>query len=132
MPATCSPYRRFSAEEPVSSSCTVVVHPDHDPEEFDRLLDEHHYLGSRCQAGDYLRQRIYFNGDLVGLLSWGTSCYALKDRDEYIGWNDRLRAERLKLVVQNRRFLLLTKKGEHPNLASQSLAAALKVLPQQW
>ena len=65
MPATCSPYRRFSAEEPVSSSCTVVVHPDHDPEEFDRLLDEHHYLGSRCQAGDYLRQSIYFNGDLV-------------------------------------------------------------------
>lgn len=131
MPATFKPYRRLSAEKSVSSS-TVVVHPDHDPEEFDRLLEENHYLGSRCQAGDYLRQRIFNNGKLVGLLSWGASCYALKDRDEHIGWNDRLRAERLKLVVQNRRFLLLSEKGEHPNLASQSLAAALKVLPAQW
>lgn len=132
MPATFKLYLRSSAEESISSSSTVVVHPDHNPEEFDRLLDEHHYLGSRCQAGDYLRQRIYMNGDLVGLLSWGASCYALKDRDKYIGWNDRLRGERLKLVVQNRRFLLLSEKGEHPNLASQSLAAALKALPKQW
>lgn len=132
MPARYNPYRRQPAEESSSSSSTAVVHPDHDPEEFDRLLDERHYLGSRCQAGDYLRQRIYMNGDLVGLLSWGACCYALKDRDEHIGWNDRLRGERLKLVVQNRRFLLLSEKGEHPNLASQSLAAALKVLPKQW
>ena len=132
MPATYNPYRRCPVEEPTSSKPSVVVHPDHDPEEFDRLLDEHHYLGSRCQAGDYLRQRIFMDGDLVGLLSWGACCYALKDRDEYIGWNDRVRAERQKLVVQNRRFLLFTGKGEHPNLASQSLAAGLRVLHTHW
>lgn len=111
---------------------SVHVHIDHDPEEFDQLLEDHHYLGSRCQGGDFLRQRIFLNGDLVGLLAWGACCYALKDRDAHIGWNDRLRAERQKLVVQNRRFLLLGKKGEHPNLASQSLAAALRALPEQW
>src|SRR5207249_11260915 len=41
-------------------------------------------------------------------------------------------AERLKLVVQNRRFLLLHDKGEQPNLASQALAAACRELTAQW
>jgi hypothetical protein len=132
MPALYNPYRRISPAEPTAAKSEVVVHPDHDPKEFDRLLDEHHYLGSRCQAGDYLRQRIYLKGDLVGLLCWGACCHSLKDRDLHIGWNDRLRAERQKLVVQNRRFLLLKKKGEHPNLASQSLAAGLRALSGHW
>jgi hypothetical protein len=30
------------------------------------------------------------------------------DRDEWIGWTQRQRAERLGLIVQNRRFLVLT------------------------
>jgi hypothetical protein len=38
----------------------------------------------------------------------------------------------LKLIVQNRRFLLLAPKGEFPNLASQAMGAALRVLPEQW
>jgi hypothetical protein len=63
---------------------------------------------------------------------WGPAAYRLKDRERWIGWNDALRAERLKLVVQNRRFLLLHAKGAEPNLASQALAAALRALPAQW
>jgi hypothetical protein len=39
---------------------------------------------------------------------------------------------RLKLMVQNRRFLLLTAKGQTPNLASQVLGAVLRVLPAHW
>lgn len=62
----------------------------------------------------------------------GACCYALKDRDSQIGWNPTQRAERQKLVVQQRRFLLLTEAGEYPNLASQVLGAAVRVLPEQW
>jgi hypothetical protein len=40
--------------------------------------------------------------------------------------------ERLKLIVQNRRFLLLTAKGQETNLASQVLAAALAAVPAHW
>jgi hypothetical protein len=40
--------------------------------------------------------------------------------------------ERLKLVVQNRRFLVLASKGQSPNLASQAMGAALRALPEQW
>lgn len=42
------------------------------------------------------------------------------------------RLERLKLVVQNRRFLLLRAKGQSPNLASQVMGAVLRALPEQW
>ncbi len=68
----------------------------------------------------------------MGLLAWGSACYALKDRDQYIGWSPTLRAERQKLIVQNRRFLLLTEKGTQPNLASRILGAATMALPEQW
>ena len=49
-----------------------------------------------------------------------------------MGWNGAMAAERLKLVVQNRRHLLLVDRGAEPNLASAALAAACRVLPGQW
>jgi hypothetical protein len=95
-------------------------------------MGRHHYLGAGRAVGDYLRQIVEADGRPVALLAWGPACYALKDRDLWISWSAPQRVERLKLVVQNRRFLLLTEKGQSPNLASQALAAALRALPQQW
>lgn len=100
--------------------------------EYDRLLDEHHYLGSDHPVGDYLRQVVYEAGEPVALLSWGSACYALADRDLHIDWDATHRAERQKLVVQNRRYCLLVPKGSRPNLASRALAAAFRALPGQW
>jgi hypothetical protein len=99
---------------------------------FDQQLGEHHYLGAGRPVGDYLRQVVSWQGKPVALLVWGPACYALKDRDLWISWSACQRVERLKLVVQNRRFLLLTPKGGARNLASQVLGAALRVLRQQW
>lgn len=99
---------------------------------FDDLLGKHHYLGAGQPVGDYLRQVVELDGQPVALLVWGPACYALKDRDRWISWSANQRVERLKLVVQNRRFLLLTDKGQAPNLASQALSAALRVLPEHW
>jgi hypothetical protein len=99
---------------------------------FDQQLAARHYLGAGRPVGDYLRQVVERDGQPVALLVWGPACYALKDRDRWISWSATQRLERLKLVVQNRRFLLLTPKGAAPNLASQALAAALRVLPDQW
>ena len=82
--------------------------------------------------GDYLRQVVELNGKPVALLVWGPACYALKDRDLWISWSVTQRLERLKLIVQNRRFLLLSPKGQCPNLASQAMGAALRVLREQW
>lgn len=99
---------------------------------FDQTLNDQHYLGAGRAVGDYLRQIVKQNGQPVALLVWGPACYALKDRDLWISWSANQRVERLKLIVQNRRFLLLTPKGQAPNLASQVLAAAMRALPQHW
>jgi hypothetical protein len=69
---------------------------------------------------------------VVGQLVWGAAALKLKDREGWIGWSRTQRAERLKLVVQNRRYLLLHDKGKEPNLASQVLAVACRALPEQW
>lgn len=129
------PYNIHRRQKPSSSKSTspqLTLLIDHDPKEFDAILEEHHYLGSRCQAGDFLRLRVFSNGDLVALLAFGPCALALKDRDAHIGWNNRVRAERQKLIVQNRRFLLLPGKGERPNLASQILGAVARELPALW
>ena len=79
-----------------------------------------------------IRQVALRDGEWVGLLGWGPAAYKLKDRERWIGWSVPQRLERLKLVVQNRRFLLLSPKGAEPNLASQMLGAACKALADQW
>jgi hypothetical protein len=99
---------------------------------FDQLLAAKHYLGVGRPVGNYLRQVVALEGQAVALLVWGPACYALKDRDQWIGWSAPQRLERLKLLVQNRRFLVLAAKGESPNLASQTMGAALRALPGQW
>ena len=99
---------------------------------FDGVLRGHHYLGAGHPVGDYLRQVVDVNAKAVALLVWGPACYALKDRDLWISWSASQRLERLKLIVQNRRFLVLAQKGQSPNLASQAMGAALRALPEQW
>lgn len=118
--------------ESASSRITVRVATEEEYQWFDRMLSQHHYLRAGRSVGDYLRQVIEIDNQPVSLLVWGPACYALKERDRWISWSTCQRIERLKLVVQNRRFLLLKAKGEVPNLASQAMGAALRTLPEQW
>ena len=118
--------------EPSGGSMVIRVPSADELAWFDGLLADHHYLGAGRPVGDYLRQVVEREAKAVALLVWGPACYALKDRDRWISWSANQRLERLKLVVQNRRFLVLADKGQSPNLASQALGAALRVLPEQW
>ena len=99
---------------------------------FKELMGDYHYLGEGHSAGDTMRMVAERDGEWVGLLMWGSACYRLKPRDEFIGWTATQRARRQKLVVQNRRFALLAERGQHPNLASHILGAAVRELPSLW
>lgn len=81
--------------------------------------------------GRTLIQAVHHQGRWVALLVWGLAALKLTDRDADIGWTDSQRAERIGLVVQNRRFLVLTA-TRMPNLASRSLALAVNALPAAW
>lgn len=113
-------------------SIDVRIPSDAEVAWFDGLLADKHYLGAGRPVGDYLRQVVEVDRKAVALLVWGPACYALKDRDQWISWSTVQRLERLKLIVQNRRFLVLADKGQSPNLASQAMGAALRALPGQW
>ena len=113
-------------------SVGVRILPDTEVPLFDGLLADKHYLGAGRPVGDYLRQVVEVDGKVAALLVWGPACYALKDRDQWISWSTIQRLERLKLIVQNRRFLVVADKGQSPNLASQAMGAALRALPGQW
>ena len=109
----------------------ITVAPD-EHARFDALCGDLHYLGAAKPIGHFLRQVAVFEGEWIALLAWGPACYSLQDRDEWIGWHPGQRAQRLNLVAQNRRFLLLHERGTAPNLASKVLAAAMRALPRQW
>lgn len=127
-PKTKSSSRRGISAKKIT---IVSVHPE-EHSRFDALMGELHYLGSTRPIGHFLRQVAVIDDEWVALLAWGPACYSLKDRDDWIGWHPAQRAERLSLIVQNRRFLLLHERGSAPNLASKVLAAAMKALPGQW
>jgi len=96
-----------------------------------QMLDEEHFLGAGREAGDRLCQFVMEDGKVVALLIWCAAAWHLKDRDQIIGWDPVTRSQRLKLVVQLRRFLV-PEASRRPNLASQSLGLALRELPAQW
>lgn len=122
----------FTDDPPVSllKSLQVRALAPHEYQRAGELLDQEHYLGDVPQ-GRQLLQVIEYQGLWVALLDWGPATWKLTDREEWIGWTAQQRAERLALVVLNRRFLILGK-TRMPNLASRSLALAIKALPQHW
>jgi hypothetical protein len=92
-------------------------------------LAAHHYLPVAQVAGERGWQIAECDGRWVAVILWCAAAKRLKAREEWIGWDPRTRAERLKLVVQQARFCLLHRQ---PNLASRVLGEAVRHLPEWW
>lgn len=118
--------------KPKAGPLVVRVAGEHEHERMDRLLEERHPQAAPPRVGHELRLIIEQDGAWVGLMLWTSACQRLQDRDEWMGWTHAQRAQRLKLLVQLRRYLLLHESGARPNLASEALAAATRALPELW
>ena len=98
-----------------------------------QALNEGHYLKAGRPAGHVLWQGIYRTDnesdcpELVAVLCRGGAAKRLKERDNHIGWDPVTCANRLKLVVQLRRFCVMDS-ARRPNLPSQCLALSLRSL----
>ncbi len=98
-----------------------------------QALNQGHYLKAGRPAGHVLWQGIYQADsesgypELVAVLCWGGAAKRLKERDTYIGWDPVTCANRLKLIVQLRRFYVIDS-ARRPNLASRCLALSLRTL----
>jgi hypothetical protein len=98
---------------------------------WDDLMRQHHYLGFRWFVGESLRYVATSQGQWVALLGWAAAALKCKVRDQWIGWPWWLKDQRLCLVANNIRFLILPH-VQIPNLASRVLGLNVKRLSRDW
>lgn len=96
------------------------------------FIQRYHYLGYQRTPGANIRYRVTAaDGRELAYLFWGSAAWKTTPRDKWIGWTDTQRQERLHLVVNNTRFLILPW-VRSANLASHVLSIFYKRLPEDW
>lgn len=95
------------------------------------LLHHYHYLGVPKLVGEHMKYLVWLNGQVVACLAWASAAFKVKSRDDFIGWSTAVRRQRLHLIVNNARFLILPW-IQVKHLASKILALNLKRLSQDW
>jgi hypothetical protein len=96
------------------------------------LLDRCHYLGSGPLCGAQIRYVLKSpKHGYLGALAFSSASWAIKSRDDYIGWTESARRANLNRVVCNDRFLILPT-VQVKNLASHVLSLVISRLPQDW
>jgi hypothetical protein len=128
---TMAPWRGGEAGPVVLGELEVRAALPREMERVRAALAGEHYLGCGREVGRTLVQIVHHRGRWAAILLWGPAAMRLIERDEWIGWTHRQRAERLGLIVQNRRFLVLAE-TRMANLASRAMGLALRHLPGQW
>ena len=100
-------------------------------ERWDTLIRQHHYLGLKSMVGKTLRYVAVFEDCWLALLGWQAAALKSKPRDQWIGWSPVIQYQRLHLIANNTRFLILPDLNIK-NLASRVLALNLKRLSSDW
>jgi Domain of unknown function (DUF4338)/DDE_Tnp_1-associated len=95
------------------------------------LMRQHHYLGSLPKIGETLWYVATWRDQWAALLSFSASALKCAARDRWIGWDFRHQYGRLKLVVNNSRFLILPD-WHAPNLGSRILSLCQRRLSRDW
>ena len=115
---------------PIRVEPLAARHPDQAL--FRLLLNRHHYLGLRRNAGQNLR---YLARDRQGrplaCLLFGTAAWKVQARDHFIGWDGACRRRWLARVVDNSRFLILPW-VRVPHLASHLLGQVARRIDADW
>ena len=94
-------------------------------------MEEQHYLGSLPKIGETIWYMAAWRDEWVALLSFSTSAWKCAVRDRWIGWGFRHQYDRLKLLTNNSRFLIL-KDWHFPNLGSRVLSLCQNRLRRDW
>lgn len=112
---------------------SVIVSPVKlgEQEKFISLMGTHHYLGWRGVVGERILYVAKRGERWLSLLAWTSASQKVGVRDRFIGWDEAVREDRLRLVANNARFLILPG-VEEKNLASQILSLSLRRLSRDW
>jgi hypothetical protein len=111
----------------------ILVRPVRSCEEqrYRDLMQQHHYLGFLPKIGETLWYVAAWRDEWVALLSFSASALKCAARDCWIGWDFRYQYGRLKLIVNNSRFVIMPDRHV-PNLGSRILALCQRRLCRDW
>lgn len=111
----------------------VLVRPiqPFEEQDYQELMRKHHYLGALPKIGETRWYVATWHDEWIALLSFSAAAWKCAARDRWIGWNFRHQYDRLKLVVNNSRFLILPH-WHFPNLGSRILSLCQKYLYRDW
>jgi len=98
---------------------------------YQTLMQAHHYLGALPKIGETLWYVAFWHQQWVALLSFSSAAWKCAARDRWIGWDFRHQYDRLHLIANHSRFLILPE-HHYPNLASRILSLCERRLPQDW
>ena len=98
---------------------------------FQKLMQTHHYLGALPKISETLWYVATFADQWIALLSFSAAALKCSARDRWIGWDFRHQYDRLKLVTNNSRFVILPD-WHFPNLASRLLSLCHNRLVADW
>jgi Domain of unknown function (DUF4338)/DDE_Tnp_1-associated len=95
------------------------------------LMQAHHYLGALPKISETLWYVASFGEQWVALLSFSAAAWKCTARDRWIGWSQRHQFDRLKLIANNSRLLILPD-WHRPNLGSRTVSLCLRRLGADW
>ena len=98
---------------------------------WNKFIARYHYLGYKAMPGPQLRYFIKDGNRVLGAMGFGAAAWKVAPRDRHFGWTPALREQRLHLVVNQTRFLILPW-VRCQNLATKTLAMATRCLPDDW
>ena len=95
------------------------------------LMARFHYLGDGVLVGESMRYVAESPAGWLALLGWSTAALKSRHREAFIGWEKKIKLQRLKFITNNARFLILPW-VRVPHLASRILSHNVKRLSADW
>ena len=124
-------WQGYADGETLARVTVRLIRPEEKPV-WDELICQRHYLKNANLVGRQLRYVAELDGRWIALVGWSGPAYHLRPREAWAGWSIEQRLRRRKFWAQNSRFLLLSRPGECPNLASRVLGLCGQRLSQDW
>lgn len=95
------------------------------------LMARHHYLGNLNKIGETIWYIAIWQDQWVAQLSMSAAALKCGVRDRWIGWDFRTQYDRLRLIANNSRFLILPD-WHLPNIGSRVLALTKHRIVDDW